>query len=67
MKALINDWLTHQRKKKTSAPFRSISLCVSNEKHLMFDTQDEGGRSRAHPFWAVKEKLTLSGADYCED
>ena len=30
----------------------------------MFDTQDEGGRSRPHPFLAVKEKLSLFAADY---
>lgn len=40
----------------------------SNEKHLKFDTQDAGGRSRADPLLAEKgKKVSLLGADYGED
>lgn len=65
METLSNEWLAHQRK-VVGAALENLAP-RSNEKHLMFDTQDEGGRSRAHPFLAVKAKLALLGTDYYED
>lgn len=65
MKTLINYWLAHQSKSICSVQENLAPR--SNEKHLMSDTQDEGGRSRAQPFLALKGKLSLFGTDYYED
>lgn len=48
-KTLINDWLAHQR--RSVGAVQEDLARRSDEKHLMFDTQDEGGRSGAHPFF----------------
>lgn len=65
VKSLINDWLAHQRNGVCTV--QEYLASRSNEEHLMFDAQDEGGRSRAHPFLAEKGKLALFGPDYFED
>lgn len=54
MKTLINDWLAHQR--KSFCTVQGYLTLRSNEKHLMFDTQDEGGRSRTFQFVGCEGK-----------
>ncbi len=44
MKTLINDWLTHQRRGVCTV--QEDLAPRFNEKHLMFDTQDEGGEEQ---------------------